>query len=580
MAMELRQYQMDNLNDLRDAFIRARDDDRQVRIMTQLPTGSGKTACMMTLADRWIEKGIEAGRPKTKVIWLTHRTELQEQAFKQAKLWDVRVFSPWISFQHLTVLSPGKINNRIKKAAEYGGCPWMGLGVDEHSLMIVDEAHHASASTWKRSIQEFPGAVIGFTATPYRLSKKEGFTDIFDTLVTGPNLSWFIENGYLANIRAWHVPSDTGEIVGIGGGNFGEFNISKTEKGITARSNEYAIRWCLDMCAEHNIPQRIIAFCLSIKHAEMVCAQFQSLGVAAGVIHSKMGELERMATVRQFGDGDLDVLANVNIATEGFDCPDARVILMLRPTKSKSLFLQMAGRGTRVSEGKDFCMILDATDNCQRFGLPQECDMTTDWSLEPRGDKVQGEAPMKYCDKCHAINHAAATVCVECGYILRAACDFCNRYRKVSEMQPAEVDGKELAQVCVDCRGSYAEDFENAEEVLSMRLNWRVSTKNNLTVKYETRRNSYQLTIYQKRGSEKWSYVIFQGGEVDPVGWSGNCKSEVSAKEKGTDKLRELVNRDAEADNGEYGSSQKDMVMPPADYDRYDFNLPYMSKGA
>ena len=556
--MELRQYQMDSLKDLAAAFLRAKDEDRPVRIMVQMPTGTGKTACMMNLANRWIEKAISRGNEKVKVIWVTHRTELQEQAFKQAKLWDVRMFSPWISFQHLELLSPGKISNRIKKAAEFDGCPWAGLGVDEDSLMIVDEAHHATAMTWKRSIQNFKGSVVGYTATPWRLAKKEGFGEVFDTLVTGPNMQWFIDNGYLANIRAWHVPADTGEIVAVGGGGFGEFNIKQTEKGITARSNEYAIRWCLDMCAKHNIPQRIIAFCLSIKHAEMVCKQFESLGVAAGVIHSKMGELERMATVQKFGAGDLDVLANVNIATEGFDCPDARIILMLRPTKSKSLFLQMAGRGTRVSEGKDFCMILDATDNCQRFGLPQECDMTTDWSLEPRGDKTQGDAPMKYCDKCHAINHAAATVCVECGYVLRAPCDFCNRYRKVGEMKPAEVDGKELAQVCVDCRGEYAEDFENAEEVHSMRLDWRVSTKNNLTVKYETRRNSYQLTIYQKRGSEKWSYVIFQGGEVDPVGWSGNCKSEISAKEKGQTSCVNSVNRDAEADNREYGSSQKE----------------------
>ena len=572
--MQLRQYQMDNLNDLRREFARIREEGNPVRIMVQLPTGTGKSGVGLTLAKNWIDKGLAGGNKNVKVLWMTHRTELKEQAYKQAKIWGVRIHSP--NFQHLEVCSPGKLFNRIRKAAEFDGCPWSGLKVDEASLLIVDEAHHASAKTWKTPICEFPGAVVGFTATPYRLSKKEGFLEIFDSLIKGPTLDWFIQNGYLANLRAWHVPSDTGEIMGIGGGNFGEFNIKQTEQGITVRSNEYAIRWCLDMCEKYNIPQRIIAFCLSIKHAEMVCAQFQSLGVAAGVIHSKMGELERMATVRQFGEGDLDVLANVNIATEGFDCPDARVILMLRPTKSKSLFLQMAGRGTRVSEGKDFCMILDATDNCQRFGLPQECDMTTDWSLEPRGDKEQGEAPMKYCDKCHAINHAAATVCVECGYVLRAPCDFCNRYRKVSEMKPAEVDGKELAQVCVDCRGSYAEDFENAEEVLSMRLNWKVSTKGNLTCLYHSAQSSFRLTIFPSKKADKWCYIIFADGAPTPVAKSFNCKDDKTAKEKGEDRLRELVHKEAEV---ERTTRQLDAVLPPADeeYDMYDWSL---KKGA
>ena len=564
MAMELRQYQVESIKGLADAFLREREEGKPVRIMCQLPTGTGKTGCAMVLAKRWIEKGIAAGRDKMKVIWLTHRTELKDQALKQAKAWGVRIHSP--NFQHLDVYSPGKIFNRIKKAKEYSGCAWSGLDVDEHSLMVVDEAHHASAKTWRASIQEFPGSVVGYTATPYRLSKKEGFREIFNTLVKGPTMQWFIDNGYLCNLRAWHVPSQDGEIIGVNGGSFGEYNILQTEKGITARSNEYAIRWCLDMCDAHNIPLRIIAFCLSIRHAEMVCQQFKDLGVSSGVIHSRQPETERMTTVQQFGKGEIEVMANVNIATEGFDCPDARVILMLRPTKSKSLYLQMAGRGTRTSEGKDYCMILDATDNCQRFGLPQECDMTTDWSLEPRGENNGGEAPVRYCDHCHAINAAAATVCVECGYVLRAPCNFCNRYKNVEELKPHD----DMSEVCSDCRGEYAEDFSRAREVDSMRLDWNVSTKGNLTCQYHTRRNSYRLTIFQVKGKTKWSYIIFQDGVGDPVGKNFNCKSEVSAKEKGTDKLRDLVNKDADLDNEEYDTPQTDMV-PTRDYDMYDW---------
>ena len=550
--MELREYQAKSLDGLRETFT---NTPKPVRIMCQLPTGTGKTGVAMWLAKLWVEKALADGR-NVKVLWLTHRTELKEQAYAQAKLWEMPIFS--VNFQHLEVYSPLKIFNRIKKAEEFDGCPWAGLGVDDHSLMIVDEAHHASARTWKGAIGSFPGAVIGFTATPYRLSKKEGFDDIFNDLVKGPSMQWFIEAGYLCNLRAWHVPAREGEVMGVGGGSFGEYNITQTEKAITARSNEYAVQWCLDMCDEHNVPKRIIAFCLSVNHAKMVCKAFEDKGVKAGVIYSQQHARERADVVKAFGDGDIDVMANVNIATEGFDCPDARVILMLRPTKSKALFLQMAGRGTRMSEGKDFCMILDATDNCQRFGLPQECDMNTDWNLKARGENTDGEAPVRYCDECHAVNHAAATVCCSCGAVLRAPCDYCNRYRNVDDLEPM---GK-LTSVCGDCRGEYADDFNDAVEVQPITLEWKLSQNYNETVQYHTARTSYRLTVYpNKKKAGKWCYIIFQSNQDEPSAYSGNCKSQVSAKERGADKLKQIIRADVAEDDMMRGKLQTDIVL-------------------
>lgn len=533
--MNLRDYQIDTINDLRQVFMRT---PAPRRVVVRMPTGSGKTAVLMTVASHW---------KRGKIIWLTHRVELLHQAYRQAEVWGVEKGK-------LEVHTPVKLYNRIKKAQEFGGCAWEGLGIDEMSLLIVDEAHHATAKTWQTVIDDFPGDVIGTTATVWRLKKTEGFDHIFSDMVEGPTMTQLTKMGYLAPVRAWHVPDH--EIVGHGN-NAGEFNIKQTEANISTRANEYAVAWALDMVAEYNIPKRIIAFCLTVRHAERVACVFEEMGCKAGIVHASSPAQERKATVAAFGRGDIEVLCNVNICTEGFDVPDARCVLMLRPTKSKSLYLQMVGRGTRPTEGKAFCMLLDATRNIAAFGLPAECDENTNWMLEQRGEKGEGgAAPVKECHKCHALCPAGCNRCPECGAELRVACQSCGRRKALGELREG---------MCKECLADFSSDFSKSKEVLPLNLKWKESRAGNMTATYHTDARDYRVTILPSRYDGRWGYMIFctAGNSGDSmVAKSFRSKDQETSILRGTIKLRDVVAKDLALDLHDEERA-KAMAPPP-----------------
>ena len=518
--MELRGYQAETIKDLRQCFMTTKPPRR---VIVQMPTGSGKTGVLMSVAKHW---------KRGKVLWMTHRTELADQAYRQAELWGVER-------DKIDVWTPVRLYNRIKKAQEYGGCPWEKLNVDEMSLLIVDEAHHSTAKTWATVISNFPGDVIGTTATVYRLSKKEGFDHLYNNIVEGPNMKHLTEMKFLCPVRAWHVPERTGEIAGAGN-NMGDYSPSQTEANVSARANEYAVAWCLDMCEEHDIPKRIIAFCLTVKHAERVSRVFENLGCRAGIVHAGSKPKERKATVDAFGRGDLHVLCNVNICTEGFDVPDARCVLMLRPTKSKGLYLQMVGRCTRPAEGKAFAMVLDATSNISEFGLPEECDEMTNWMLEARGTAGEGgQAPVVECFKCHSMVHAGCVWCPECGAELRIECSGCGRRKPQKELTEGQ---------CAECRGDWSSDFQNAKEVIGLNLRWYQSRAGNITTTYNTDKRNYRIVVMPSRYDAKYGWMIFNEMSDKPVKMSWRCKNQDTAKERSMLSLRDIVRQDMALD--------------------------------
>ena len=509
--MELREYQLDTVDKLRKHFIQT---PAPRRVVVRMPTGAGKTAVLMEVARAW---------KRGKVIWLTHRVELINQAYHQAEQWGV-------AFGKLEVHTPMKLYNRIKKAREFGGEAWSGLGVDDKSLLIVDEAHHATARTWEAVIRDFPGDVIGTTATVWRLKKTEGFDHIFTDMVEGPNMLDLTKMGFLSPVKVWHVPDH--EIVGSGNTG-GEFNLRQTEDNVSTRANEYACAWCLDMLEEHDIPRKVIVFCLTVRHAERVAEIFTEFGCSAGIVHANSAPSDRRETVEAFGRGDIEVLCNVNICTEGFDVPDARCILMLRPTKSKALYLQMIGRGTRPVEGKEYLLVLDATGNSSEFGLPAECDAFTNWMLEQRGEKGEGGAsPVKECDNCHAMVAAGCNQCPECGHELRIECNSCGRRKKRKDLEEG---------MCLECRMDFSSDFSKAVELLPLNLKWKYSRAGNLYATYHTDLRDYRIVVKQNKKGTSWGYMVFFGtGTSMPVmGWG--CKSEENAMLKGLVQLRGMV---------------------------------------
>ena len=222
--------------------------------------------------------------------------------------------------------------------------------------------------------------------------------------------------GYLSRIRQWAVPV----VEGVGTDNMGDYAVGETvNQSIRAHTNEHACDWLVSFSREHMGDDiHMVVYAMNIKHAQVITELINDRGLRADYIaaQSEMSEERRDRVVAEFKSGELDVIVNIQVLTEGFDCEGANSIAILRPTKSLALYLQMIGRGTRVARDKECLYVLDATSTSHEFGTAVACDSTQIWSLESRGEVKEGSAPSKSCPNCGAVNHASAVACIECGY--------------------------------------------------------------------------------------------------------------------------------------------------------------------
>ena len=172
--------------------------------------------------------------------------------------------------------------------------------------------------------------------------------------------------------------------------------------------------------------RQTVVYAISQDHARNLTAVFNDAGIPAAVMLSDTLPQERDDAIRGFGNGSLRVLVNVAVATEGFDLPDASCVVITRPTMSLALYLQMVGRGLRPKASGGNCLILDLAGNAEIHGLPEN---ERQWSLEPRGNKPEGDAPVIRCENCDGVSPAASHVCVFCQSPFGKDCARCGRWR-------------------------------------------------------------------------------------------------------------------------------------------------------
>ena len=387
-------------------------------IMMQLPTGGGKTVIAAHLLRDYL-----TGRRKA--VWLTHRKELASQT--ERMLTEAGILATtdarWVPGER----APSIANSVVILMAQTVGLRTKAAGVwssyYKNDLLIIDEAHHATAPGWERAIRQWPGRVLGMTATPWRLSKKEGFDHLFSELINGPQMSQLQAQGFLCEALVL-VPRDEDRILG------GEIDIigDYTEKGIeTANANKDVMTArALDFWQEHAVDRQTIIYAVSIRHAENLAALFNEEGIRSEAIHTKTDAATRAEAIDNFANGRLRVLVNVAIATEGFDVPDASCIVIARPTKSLSLYLQMVGRGLRPKENGGNCLILDLAGNALEHGLPEDA---REWSLAARGESGGGgDAPVVLCEECQTASPAASHSCKSCGAPFGKDCPRCGKW--------------------------------------------------------------------------------------------------------------------------------------------------------
>ena len=326
-------------------------------VMAQMPTGTGKTYLLTAVIDSFV-----SNNPMEKVWIVAHRRELVSQIDET-----VRKFHSYSASNTSSLLSSVKAMSIQWLMRHYDEIE------EEPGMIVIDEAHHALAKTYKEMWERFPNAMfLGLTATPCRLNGK-GFTDLFDVLVQSWSVPEFISKGRLATYDFVSIKSDgmTQRLIDSlqKRGADGDYQNKEMDMLLNKKPSIERLYQSLE---EFGKDRKGIVYAINISHAQKITKQYQEHGVKAIAIDSKTPATERQQDIEAFKKGDIQVLVNVDIFSEGFDCPDVEFVQLARPTLSLAKYLQMVGRGLRVAKGKKNCVIIDNVGLYRVFGLPSQ----------------------------------------------------------------------------------------------------------------------------------------------------------------------------------------------------------------
>ena len=367
--MKLFDYQKDMAMRIEKAFRLYRS------VMAQMPTGTGKTVVLASVVESFL------GEHPLKSVWIVaHRRELVSQIQETIE----RVFS-----NRLAEKEDGSSDNLIEKPLDSSlftlrsslikamSIQWLARHYDEigeePGMIVIDEAHHALAKTYKEMWDRFPKAkFLGLTATPCRLNGK-GFIDLFDVLVQSWSVPEFISKGRLATYDFVSIKSNgvTQRLIDSlqKRGADGDYQNKEMDMLLNKRPS---IERLYRSFEEYGKDRKGIVYAINISHAKKIVELYQEHGIKAVAIDSKTPAAERQADIEAFKKGNIQVLVNVDIFSEGFDCPDVEFVQLARPTLSLAKYLQMVGRGLRVAKGKKCCVIMDNVGLYRVFGLPSQ----------------------------------------------------------------------------------------------------------------------------------------------------------------------------------------------------------------
>lgn len=416
--INLRDYQQQAVDGIRNSYRRGKKSPLLV-----LPTGGGKTTIFAYITT-------EAAKRGNVVFLLCHRAELVKQISMTLGAFG----------QEHQVIAPTAIVNQTRVAhfAAYGRSLIQASTVyvasvqtlinkidglhHKPSLIVIDEAHHLTReSTWGRIIAAYPDArLLPVTATPCRLDGKGlgiAHAGYADDIIIGQTMSALIESGHLCDYRAYCPPSalDLSSVKTTAGDyNKGQLADAMDKPTITGDAVKHYHRLLSG--------KRAVVFCVSVAHAEHVAESFTLTGVRAESLDGTLSPDERAARIKRFTDGVTLVLTSCDVISEGFDLPAIEAAILLRPTKSLSLYLQQVGRALRPFPGKKEAVILDHVGALSRHGLP---DSDREWTLDgakKRGRKSGTDEPdvnIKTCPACYHVFESKLPACPACGLAVK-----------------------------------------------------------------------------------------------------------------------------------------------------------------
>jgi superfamily II DNA or RNA helicase len=390
--MQLRDYQESAVQAVRDSF---RSGHKNTLLVS--PTGSGKTVIFS-----YIAAGM--ARNNKRILIVAHRRELLKQisaALKKVGVAHAVMAGGYrgVPTANVVVASVFTLVKRIK-------------GMQPFDLIIGDEAHHFTPdSSWGKVVIGFPRArVLGVTATPERLDGK-GLGQMFDDMVMGPTVAELTAQGFLSHAIVY-APSAP-DLNGVGT-RMGDYVQKQLEEAMV---KTVITGSAVKHYGKYAPGKKAIAFCVSVRHAKDVAAEFREAGYTASHIDGGMNEEERDGVLKAFEEGRVQVLTSCDLVSEGFDLPAVEVAILLRPTKSLGLYLQQCGRAIRPHPDKEKTIILDHAGNTARHGF---IDDDRDWTLADgfvqgrgKGDKAE---TVRTCTGCFAM-HKPSPTCPVCGYV-------------------------------------------------------------------------------------------------------------------------------------------------------------------
>ena len=408
-GITLRPYQQDALNAVLDAF------QRQRSVLLEAACGAGKTILFSSIIRHFAEK-----YPAMRSVILAHREQLVKQARdKLLKVWpegeDKVGMACKSACSTVELEKPVVIASPQTLAARIGSMPPV-------QLAIVDEVHRLPPADRKSQYGGLMEALrgyypemrlLGVTATPYRLN--HGY--IYGDKCRHPEQNWFSDLSYKVGIydlqaQGFLVPlklyiADEPDLSDVGTSSTGDWNIDELAE---AMSKSVHVNSAVEAVQRYASDRKhIVVFGVTIEHAEVLRDVFREAGYSTVAVHSKMPKAERDAALYAFDRGDVQVVCNVGVLTEGWDCTSVDCMVMCRPTKSAALYCQMAGRGLRLHEGKTDCLMLDLSGNYAEHGRPE--------APRVKMGRESGEGDGSWeCPECHFVNEPKDKVCASCGY--------------------------------------------------------------------------------------------------------------------------------------------------------------------
>lgn len=379
---EGREYQTRAVDEL------ARLSKEKRRIVFVAPTGAGKTLMAVLMMLRMLAVGL-------RLLFLAHRRELIKQAADTLEWGGVPV-------SQISVLQASdpryNPNCAVQIASVQTYATRERLPAD---VVFIDEGHRCGAETYRQILEDYPNALIVLlTATPVR--GKRGLKGLADGMVIAAKPSELIRDGFIVAPEVLTVPTELmPDLSKVKTESTGDYNQTQLAE---AMSKPAILGSIIDHYREYGGGQRAILFAVNVEKSKELCEMFNAAGVPAGHVDGSMGIEARQLVFDRLESGEILVLCNVDVCTEGWDMPSVRVCIMARPTKSLVITLQQSGRVMRPW-GSEPSIIIDHVGNIQRFGLP---DADRDWKLDSPPKRTMTD---KTCPKCLRIVKAVVQRC-------------------------------------------------------------------------------------------------------------------------------------------------------------------------